>query len=144
MISKFHLFTLLLLFSCSDNSVVGEQYSDSATQEELDYENYIISKIAELDEVKNYKIPFSENENPVDMQFLFQLRPNKGENFYWIEVGYTENEDFQSCFNFYFYPVDSSINYFSRSTNQIISLSEWRANKNSVTPKMNQEESAHY
>lgn len=127
-----------ILFSCSSNKT-GEQNVLLEDHNQKLYEDYIVQQIATISEVKNYKIPFSENETPVEMQYIIQLRPQNGEEFYWIEVGYQDEDYFQSCFNFYFYSADSTVKYLDKNLNRVLTLEEWRSNKEQVQPFMHEE-----
>lgn len=133
---------MFVLFSCSTDQ--DEQNTSIDKTVSVEKEKYIVDQLKNIEEVKNYKIPFDENESPVEMEFIFQLRPNKDESFYWIEVGYFESEDFQSCFNFYFYTADSTIKYYDKTNDRILSLEDWRNEKDKVSPFINKEESAFY
>lgn len=54
------------------------------------------------------------------------LRPNKQNDFYWIEILETASGNSITHFNFYYYPSTGEIKFLDTDKEQLLSLPQWR------------------
>lgn len=135
------LYCFLLIVPACNNNQAGQREQN---KEEDKMEEYISEHISHFPEVKHYQSAFEQDSLPITLSVVIRQRPGKDENFYWVECGYFDEKHFIRCYNFFFYPADSSVKFYDLRNDFLQSLEEWRATKGKVTPYMLKEQHTNY
>ena len=61
---------------------------------------------------------------------IYQISEDKEPNYYWIKVGTSTETHFSTVFNFFVFFNTNEVKYYDTLLDQVLSLDEWRAQKN--------------
>jgi len=90
----------------------------------------IVDKLFALAEVKqsnSFIDSFSHHTHGIAARVM--SRPDKSTKYYWIAVGYDNDERFETYYNFYVLPDKMTIKYLDTFTGKALTLAEWRKNR---------------
>ena len=130
----------LCLFSCeTKKNDTNKEKHDSTTFKQEDILNVIIKNdntieadtvfnvICELNEVVNLEKRYNINGNK---SVIIRETPNVNFDYFWVQVGNSNEERFEPLYNFYVTPKNYFIYFLDTQNDTIISLEDWRKTRN--------------
>jgi hypothetical protein len=84
------------------------------------------SIIEALPEVKSFNKRYDLKKLKKKIDIFIIERPGKTFPYYWVQVGVSDEYQFQPVYNFYIYKDNFQIGFYDTSTDSVISLKKWR------------------
>jgi hypothetical protein len=89
-------------------------------------EEEIYRIIESIPEVKGFSKRYELKQQNKKLSIIINQRPSKTFNYYWVQVGSSDQYRYQPVYNFYINNKNFQINYYDTSTDSIITLKKWR------------------
>jgi hypothetical protein len=84
----------------------------------------VLNIIYELDEVVNLEKRY-KNING-NKSIILSEYPNDDFNYFWVQVGFSNEIRFETIYNFYLTPKNYSVYFYNTENDTIIRLADWR------------------
>jgi hypothetical protein len=111
-------------YNILDKNIVKKGYDFYNDTNAVDKILYRLSKLPEVRWSNLYIDSFTRHTHRISMRVV--EKPDSMKKYYWIAVGYNNDERFETYYNFYVWPDKMIIKYLDSKSGKVLTLSEWR------------------